>query len=329
MPEAIDEYGLKTAVNNPYITPKPVPKIEPAKSAVVISYKGDEWEALDNALNSAISHNTNFMPFVPISSSPIDSVIRAAANIYTSILNGTLPPSGTLKNAEEEGFVNPPYTPVIDTRDPYAPNPSTGVQYVSQVQQSEIPKAPTIIKRQVITTVTNYVYIFGLDKVNVIKKNINKTCCFISNDIHIGNTKEGEYLQLEVDCSSNESSSIEFSIIENQNINPIFPINQNYVSNEKIFYGLNTRFSIDKTKPVQIKRNGSLVDLDIDKVIKLNDAEYTVSYMPMNATNHMVYSNTIKIKIVQRLYDINKELPTVKSVTIKKFGGDTLWTQNI
>ena len=127
--------------------------------------------------------------------------------------------------------------------------------------------------------------------------------------------------------------NIEFSNInieENMCSTPkeILPVNTTKVVNEKIFFGLRTRFSIDTEDEVIIKKNGSPVDISLDTAIELNEDGYTVSYTPLDAHNIRVTNSSIRVKAIIRTFDKNSKAPFIKSLAIKKYGRNSLWNDS-
>lgn len=180
-----------------------------------------------------------------------------------------------------------------------------------------------------IQNVYKFSYYFGLDKVQASVKNINQNVCFISQDITIGELKEGEYIQLDAKYITNESSSIEFYILDAGRVEPILSISDKKIFNEKIFYNLRPRFAIDLDKEINIKKNGMSTNITIDQAIKSNNGLYTISYSPVNAYNYAPISTTIKVKVIIRLYDKTAAVPYITKMKIRKYGGNALWKDDI
>jgi hypothetical protein len=172
--------------------------------------------------------------------------------------------------------------------------------------------------------VNKYSYFFGVDKLTIAHAEINQNCCFISKEISLGDITNC-YLQLEADCDISSDSSIEFYIIDGGIEHPIVPVKDILVSNEKIFCGLNTRFPIDSTKDISIKKDGNLIDVTIAKAIQSSDGLYTVTYTPVNSYNYKPINSVVKIKIILRLYNKSYDAPYISKMKIRKFGGGTLW----
>jgi hypothetical protein len=177
--------------------------------------------------------------------------------------------------------------------------------------------------------VSKYSYFFGVDKVKLSNRLIKQNCCFISQDISIGQLEVGEFIQLDTEYITGDQSSIEFYIIDGSMEKPIMPIVDTIISDEKVFYGLPSRFSIDESLKPEVKRNGMLVDLTFSQAKQLNDALYTVSYKPVESYDYIALNSTIKVKVVMRLYDKNNKVPYISKMKIRKFGGNGLWKEDV
>lgn len=178
-------------------------------------------------------------------------------------------------------------------------------------------------------TISYYEYVFGIDSLVIGETNINKNTCFISNEIEIGYLNKNEYIQMEANYFVDKNSSVEFYIIDGSSIKPILPMNDTKVYNEKIFHGLKTRFAINSNEPYEIKKDNNNVNITLEEAVKDQKNLYTINYTPINShsiTN--IKNSSIKIKIVLRLFDENSAAPYVTRVTIKKFGGNSLWKES-
>lgn len=172
------------------------------------------------------------------------------------------------------------------------------------------------------TTLKKYSYNFGVDSFLFGRAKLNDTMCFISEEIEIENPKDNEYIQLISNYNTGADGSIEFYIIDGATEKPILPIDINTVINEKIFFGLRPRFSIDTDNEVLIKKHGMLVDISLDQAVNSNEDGYTVTYTPIDAHNLYIKNSTIKIKAILRTYDNTQEAPFIKNIAIKKYGGN-------
>jgi hypothetical protein len=209
-------------------------------------------------------------------------------------------------------------------------------EYIYKLQQAQETTAPIYISEQEfnipvqslssnIKEVTKYEYFFGLDKIDFCNVEILPNSCFISKSKTIGTLDSDEYIQLDATYNSSIGSSVEFYIVDGSIDIPILPTNITMVTDEVIFYGKSTRFQIDNNKDVIIKKDGQVINLSIEEAIKMNDGLYTVSYTPVNAYKYRPINNTIKVKVIQRLFDDELPASNVSKVKIRKYGGNALW----
>jgi hypothetical protein len=113
-------------------------------------------------------------------------------------------------------------------------------------------------------TVTKYIYVFGIDKIDVGLIDFNNDCYFMSETIETGKFNEGDYLQLQVNDNYGEFSSIEYFIVDGDIEIPILPINEQYVYNEKIFPENDLRFAIDDDLYAKGEKPEALLDWPVD-----------------------------------------------------------------
>lgn len=168
-------------------------------------------------------------------------------------------------------------------------------------------------------------YYFGLDKIQINKTKYDKVSAYISPTINIGNSS---YIKLSVQSNKDISSNIEFSIIEEENENPILPIEIEDMITEKLFFRLDTRFPIDNTQKYIIKENNLIISATLDELNNkdFNSNVYTIQYVPIKQS-YLYYPKTdnIKVKVVQRIMSEDTIPAVIKSITILKFGGNKIW----
>lgn len=169
-----------------------------------------------------------------------------------------------------------------------------------------------------------YYYLFGLDKISIQYVEPDMKSCFISKEIKIESLKENEYLALEADYSC-EKGNIEFYIIDGTNEIPILPEGETTVIEEQVFYKVSTRFTVDDITSIKMYKNSVPSKTSLNEAINNTEEGYTVTYTPKSATSiTSTLNDTIKVKAIIRCYDKNY-IPFIKSIRIKKYGGDTLW----
>ena len=204
----------------------------------------------------------------------------------------------------------------------------TSVSSTGQTTKKTYRSAPENVVK-----VTKYIYVFGLDEIKVGLIDFNNDCYFISETIQTGKFNEGDYLQIQVDDNYGEFSSIEYFIMDGDTEIPLLPVQQQYIYNEKIFPEDELRFAVDDDLYAKgifaIKKDGLTINTTYDDVKDLYDATYCASYQPVNdCYNYTPINDSIKIKAIIRLFgDTVDTIPYIKSISIKKYGGTTLWTK--
>ena len=184
-----------------------------------------------------------------------------------------------------------------------------------------------------ILTVTKYLYVFGIDKIKVGLLDFNNDCYFISETINTGTFNDGDYLQIEVDDNYGEFSSIEYFIMDGDMEIPLLPVNEKFVYNEKIFPEDDLRFAIDDDLYSEgifaIKKDGLIINTSIDEVKDLYDANYCVSYQPIkDVYSYTPINNSVRVKAIIRIFgDTIDTIPYIRTISIRKYGGTTLWTK--
>jgi hypothetical protein len=208
---------------------------------------------------------------------------------------------------------SPSSPPSTSTESTYAPDP--------------IPTPPTFHADR--KTLSSYSYAFGLDKLKLYNAVVQQNCCFMSQEIPVGTFSEGEYIQIDARYQITNVSSVEFYIIDGSIETPVLPSNDTEAFNERIFYGVRPRFSVDTTKPITVKRDGIEVNITIDQAMQMNNGLYTASYTPLDGKNYKPISDTVKVKVIMRLYDKFSCAPYITKMKIRKYGRNGLWQQTI
>ena len=182
-------------------------------------------------------------------------------------------------------------------------------------------------------TVVRYIYIMGIDTITANLLMLNNNCYFLSENINTGHFEQNDYLQLAVSDNVGEFSSIEYFIVDGDIEVPILPMSEKYVHNERIFPETDLRFDIDidlyNSIDTKIKRNGMTINSSLDNVIDQYDAVYSISYHQAdNVYNYTPINDTIRIKAIIRYYGSTLDtIPYIETINIRKYGGNTLWTQ--
>lgn len=176
-----------------------------------------------------------------------------------------------------------------------------------------------------------YTYVFGIDSIEVKYVKPYDNACFISKEINIGNIKEGEYVTLYSDYNIYSESGVEFSIIDGDMEIPIIPSNHNRVIGEKIFKQKDLRFNNDTNKDMSIKHNGLSVDTSLEdaKLLSTRHDIYAAEYYSLEnkGFSYTPINRNIRIKAVLRRYNKAGEMPYIKNIKIRKFGGSSPWIE--
>lgn len=175
-----------------------------------------------------------------------------------------------------------------------------------------------------------YSYIFGLDTFNFMKAEQDTTGYFISDYINIGQLSETEHIKLSVSHVKDENTCIEYSILDGEKEIPIMPIDIEYIENEPIMTGMETRFVRDTKNTLNeiIKKDGQVVNISFEDARTMFDGgKYSISYTPYTITNYFTPMNKeIRIKAYIRTFGSNiTTVPYIDLITIRKFGEEGLW----
>lgn len=249
---------------------------------------------------------------------------------YRNLQNGQSINSNNIVNDDADGIVE--ILPNGAYR--YVPASSLGKETIVSTQGYELENSPTIVGKlhnedsfldenlpdgQDVLLKNKVSYCFGIDSVSIQDKTPKSVAGFVSGEIQIGSCSR-------IELVSNASKNIEFSIIDGGIEAPILPAGIDHVDNERLFFGLAPRFSVDQTKPVVIKKNGSVTQLsfgDLDSIQHGSDI-YTMDYTAVDANKYSPTNTTIKVKVIQRNFD--GEVPEeIRSILIQKYGGAKTW----
>ena len=180
--------------------------------------------------------------------------------------------------------------------------------------------------------VSMYVYNFGLDLLEVNRVELYEDGYFISDPINIGDFKTGEYLQLVVDDCVETGCGVEYYIMDGDVDKSIVPVGTKIITDEMIFPDTDLRFTIDDDLHSdglrQIKKDGLNVNISLEDAKTSYDGRYSADYQPLNEYyNYTPLNNTIRVKAILRTYgDQVDTIPYIKSISVNKYGGNTLWT---
>lgn len=182
-----------------------------------------------------------------------------------------------------------------------------------------------------IETINKYSYRFGLDYITLHNVERYNESCFMSEEIKIGAMKNTEYLNINANVTSADSTSIEFYIVDGNKEIPILPLSESQINGEKIFTGMPLRFSQESSDNYTIRKNGYVVNMSLNDAIKQLSGEYSVDYIPSkeNCYSYTPLNTSIKIKAVLRRYNDFAEMPYIKSIKVRKFGGAAPWIEGL
>ena len=151
-------------------------------------------------------------------------------------------------------------------------------------------------------------------------------CGIISKPILLTNYR---YICMDAAVTLNDTSSVEFSIVDGTSEFPILPLSMSTVSKERLFRNINLRFSIDSSKPVTIYKNNEIFADSwntFDTALLAGNDIYTISYTPLSEVYKVVPAHTtIQLKIVVYVYTDNGIPPEIKNIVLRTYGGVLQW----
>ncbi len=179
-----------------------------------------------------------------------------------------------------------------------------------------------------------YSYIFSIDKMEFGLIEYKSEGCFISDRIQVGKMTTMEYLNLCVEDFRIEGTSIEYSILDGDVEIPMIPLNVDLIEDEWILTNKDTRFgrdyntTSDKYVEEVVKKDGQIVNMSYEDAKTMSDGKYSLTYRPGSLNYaYTPINNDIRIKCYIRYFGPTPErMPYIKSISIRKYGEDTLWT---
>lgn len=179
-----------------------------------------------------------------------------------------------------------------------------------------------------------YSYIFGIDEFDIKNSEHYTDGYMISDAITIGTLKENEYIRLDVKHNKNDCAEISYSILDGDREIPIAIIDEEWIEDELIFGNTDSRFEMDfdsgmSYKGEIIKKNGSIINTSyIDaktQALESND-RFSVTYKPVaDYYDYKPLNKTIKVKCYIRTFGQVKNIPYIASISIRKYGEESLW----
>ena len=171
-----------------------------------------------------------------------------------------------------------------------------------------------------------YTYIFGIDSIEIKYIEQEKDSCFISEPININKLKDGEYIQLHTEQVLSETRTVEYSLLDGDIEIDILPYGQDFIKNEKLFAALPLRFLGHESETYTIKKDGMISDISLDDAKLQVLSRFSVDYFPEEKYNYTAINNNIRVKAVIRKYSNQIDSSYIKNIKIRKYGGDTPWT---
>ena len=171
-----------------------------------------------------------------------------------------------------------------------------------------------------------YNYIFGIDTIDIKLIEQETDSCFISDNINIGELADNEYIQLHVEEILDEDATIEYSILDGDIEIPALPYGCKKIKNERLFSGLDLRFNQPYSEDIVIKKDGLTTNISLDDAKNQILNRFSIDYFPGDIYNYKPINTNIKIKVIIRSYNKGINNSYLKSIKIRKYGGDTPWT---
>ena len=167
------------------------------------------------------------------------------------------------------------------------------------------------------------VYDFGIDAITARYTSPKPISGFVSQPIDIGPCS---YITLSVKTAGRLDGRTEFSIIDGSSEVPILPEEmEQQIMYEKLFPGMQTRFSIDTDKNYTIFKDNIPTSLTYEEIqtMSLDDGEYSITYVSRGEHKYVPANEQVRLKVIARCTN-NKPVP-IKAMTIKRFGGEMPW----
>ena len=190
----------------------------------------------------------------------------------------------------------------------------------TEIYQTNISNKDNIVEKQM------YSYLFGIDSINIKNIKQEKDSCFISESINVGNLKENEYLQLIVEDIIDENAVVEYSILDGNVEVPILPYGTKIIKNERLFASQSLRFTQDSSLAHTIKKDGMTIDISLDDAKSQLLNRFSIDYFPEKKYNYTPINSNIKIKATIRNFSNSINNSYIRTIKIRKYGGDVPWT---
>ena len=178
-----------------------------------------------------------------------------------------------------------------------------------------------------LATMKMYSYIFGVDSFSVSNHELFTDGYMISDPIYIGSLKEGEYIRLDVKDNRYDNCEISYAILDGDREIPISIMKDDLINEELIFNNADTRFSMNYEGEI-IKKDGKITYLSYAEAKEkaVNGDRYAITYKSsMDYYDYKPLNDTIQVKCYIRTYGQVRNVPSISSIRIKKYGEESLW----
>ena len=200
-------------------------------------------------------------------------------------------------------------------------------EVIARVQGEKVDIYQTNISNQSDVIEKNmYTYMFGIDSISIKHIEQEKDSCFISEPINIGDLKAGEYIQLHTEQVLSETCTVEYSLLDGDMEIDILPYGQDFVKNERLFAALPLRFLGHESETYVIKKDGMISDISLDDAKLQVLSRFSVNYFPVEKYNYTAINSNIRVKATIRNYSNEIDSSYIRNIKIRKYGGDTPWT---
>lgn len=199
-------------------------------------------------------------------------------------------------------------------------------EVISRIHEGETEVYNNSFNKDNLLEKSMYNYIFGIDTIDIKLIEQETDSCFISDNINIGELADNEYIQLHVEEILDEDATIEYSILDGDIEIPALPYGCKKIKNERLFSGLDLRFNQPYSEDIVIKKDGLTTNISLDDAKNQILNRFSIDYFPGDIYNYKPINTNIKIKVIIRSYNKGINKSYLKSIKIRKYGGDTPWT---
>ena len=200
-------------------------------------------------------------------------------------------------------------------------------EVIARVQGEKVDIYQTNISNQSDVVEKNmYTYMFGIDSIEIKHIEQEKDSCFISEPININKLRDGEYIQLHTEQVLSETCTVEYSLLDGDIEIDILPYGQEFVKNERLFAALPLRFLGHESETYIIKKDGMVSDISLDDAKLQVLSKFSVDYFPEEKYNYTAINSNVRVKAVIRNYSNQIDSSYIRNIKIRKYGGDTPWT---